>query len=220
MKPASEFNVNPSCSLNPSVNAFSLDNVAALAAQIAKKQPDAIFFAGRNDRGASLLRQQLGKLGLNQIPFVGGDALVNEANTFFGALGSDAANLYATFPAIDPSTFPTGTSEEATFYSQYQNKFGFPPVAYSATGYDAANIILQTIKDMIDAGQPITSANVAQAVLGNDSGKDDFVGVTGNRIHFDQNGDNVGQQIYTIYQSKLQPQGSWDWDPLRTQPAE
>lgn len=213
VKPAAEFSVDPSCTFNPNAKPFSLEQVATLAAQIKSKNPDAIFFAGRNDRGASLLRQQLG----NQIPFVGGSALVNEADRFFGALKSDAANMYATLPTLDPSTFSSGTSDEATFYSQYLSKFNSAPVAYSANGYDAANIIIQTIKNMIDEGQPITSANVAAAVLKNDLGKDDFVSITGDKIHFNQDGDNIGSHVYTLYQSKQQPQGSWEWNPIATQ---
>jgi branched-chain amino acid transport system substrate-binding protein len=204
VKPPQEYSKNPSCSLNPGTNAFSTDNIAALATKIRDEQPDAIFFGGRPDRGASLLRKQLGELGLDQVPFVGPSALVTNKDAFFKTIGSHATNVYATFPVADPSTFTSGTA--TTFSKEYQKLFGKYPGTYSANGYDAANIILQAIKDLIDAGKPVTRENVAQAVL---SGN--FTGVAGNNIHFDQNGDNIGQRVYTIYQSQQDSQGAWDF---------
>lgn len=220
VKSPHDFSINPSCSLN---KAFSTDDVTVLATHIAhlQPQPDAIFFAGLPANGAVQLRLQLGVMGLNRVPFVGGDAFVNQAGTFFTRPNFDATNMYATFPAPDPSTFLSGTPAEMRFYSQYQKMFGFSPVPYSAYGYDAANIILQAIKNMLDAGQSITPANVAQAVLDNDSEENDFISLTGNSIHFNQDGDNIGPQSYTIYQAEQKkPLDTWDWHPYSTQSIE
>lgn len=208
-----ELSSDPSCSLNPSEQAFSTDNLAALAAKIAKANPDAIFFGGFTDRGAGSLRHQLGLAGLGQKPFVGGDALISDGNAFFKAASPYTANIYATFPAADPATFAFGSPTEATFFSQYHAMFQVDPTGYSANGYDAANIIIQSITDLIKMRQPVTSANVAQTVLNNDFGKD-FVGIAGNRIHFDQNGDNIGQRQYTIEQSEQRLDGTIGWMDL------
>jgi hypothetical protein len=213
IKLPNELSSDPSCGLNPGIQAFSTDNTAALAAKIAKVHPDAIFFGGFTDRGAGLLRHQLGEIGLGQTPFIGGDALISDGNTFFTASSPYTTSIYATFPAADPKTFPSGSASEATFFSQYLAKFGVNPEGYSANGYDATNIILQSIEDLIKRGKPVTSGNVAQVVLNNDFGQD-FVGVAGNRVHFDQNGDNIGQRQYTIEQSGRQPDGTLGWTPV------
>ncbi|HEU5378281.1 MAG TPA: bifunctional serine/threonine-protein kinase/ABC transporter substrate-binding protein, partial [Ktedonobacteraceae bacterium] len=190
VKPASEYQIDHACSLKPQTQAFSTDNLVALAQVIQNDHPDAIFFGGLNDRGAGLLRRQLGELGLAKVPFVGASALVADADTFFRTIGPDAANVYATFPAADPSTFTSGTA--ATFSREYQKTFATPPGAYSANGYDAARIVLQAIQGIVDAGASVTPANVVQAVLGHS-----FMSVTGKQIHFNENGDNIGQRVYT-----------------------
>jgi ABC-type branched-subunit amino acid transport system substrate-binding protein len=207
IKPTDDYKTDHSCSqLSRNTEAFSMDNIAALATKIRDEHPDAIFFGGRHDRGAGLLRKQLGELGLDQIPFVGGGGLVANEEAFFNTIGSHAVNVYATFPAADPSTFTSG--ESATFSKEYQKEFGKSPEGYSANGYDAANIVLQVIKALIDEGKPVTRESVAQGVLSGD-----FTGVAGNTIRFDQNGDNIGKRVYTIYQSQ-QSQGTWDWKVL------
>jgi serine/threonine protein kinase len=213
VKLPTELNTDPHCSLNPSIQAFSTENLAALAAQIAKVHPDAIFFAGFTDRGAGALRYQLGEVGLGQSPFVGGSTLISDGNTFFTAASPYTTNLYATFPAADPATFSSGSESEATFSSQYSAEFHMDPAGYSANGYDAANIIIQSIKDLIKRGQAVTSENAAQAVLNNDFGQD-FTGVAGNRIHFDPNGDNIGPRQYTIEHGEPQSDGTWGWIPV------
>jgi ABC-type branched-subunit amino acid transport system substrate-binding protein/CHAT domain-containing protein len=210
VKPPDEYKKDHSCSqLSPRTEAFSTDNIPALAAKIRDEYPDAIFFSGRPDRGAGLLRQQLGELGLDSVPFVGGGGLVANGN-FFTTLGSHAANIYATFPAADPSTFTSGTG--AMFINDYKNEFGTSPQGYTANGYDAANIILQVVQDLINKDQPVTRESVAQAVLSHN-----FTGVAGNNIQFDQYGDNIGKRVYTIYESKQQTLGTWDWMALGQQ---
>lgn len=211
VKPRNEYKLDRSCSLNSGTDAFSIeDNRAELAVKLRDKHPDVIFFGGRPDRGAGLLRQHLGLLGLGELPFMGGSAFVANKSELFKNLGSYTANIYAAFSAPDPSTFTFGTAE--TFSKKYQEVFLKSPGAYSANGYDAANIILQAIKTLIDTGKPVTRESVFQAVLSTN-----FVGVTGNYISFNQNGDNVGQRVYTIYQSQRQSQGTWDFKVLAQQ---
>jgi branched-chain amino acid transport system substrate-binding protein len=185
-----------------------MDNIGALAAKIRDAHPDAVFFGGLNVQGAGLLLKDLRELGLDQISFVGtGGAFIAQADTFFGTIGSHAANAYAIIAGADPSTFTTGAP--ATFSQQYQNEFRTPPEPLSAGGYDAANIVIQAIKGLIDAGKPVTKESVVEAVL---SGT--FTGVTSSNIHFDEHGDNIGQRVYTLYQSQQQSQNTWDWKVL------
>jgi branched-chain amino acid transport system substrate-binding protein len=206
VKPATEFSRNRTCSLNSGTDAFSIDNIAALAAKIRDQKPDAIFFGGRPDRGAGPLRSELGKLGLDQIPFVGPSAFIANPDAFLGATDSHSGNVYAVFDAADPSTFKNGKA--ATFSQEYEKKFGKAPGAYSANGYDAAHIILEVIKTLIDNRQQVTRESVAQGVL---SGT--FTGVADNYIRFDSNGDNIGKRLYTIYQSQ-ESQGKWSFKVL------
>jgi serine/threonine-protein kinase len=203
VKPSQEYNKDHSCSpLKPDTEAFSMENIAELAVKIRDQQPDAILFGGRPDRGAGLLRKHLGELGLDQIPFLGAGPFLAIKDTFLQTMGSHAVNVHAIVSGADPSTF---TGAAATFSKDYQKNFGRPPTIISTNAYDAANIILQVIKALIDAGKPVTRESVVQGVL---SGK--FTGVTGNSIFFDQNGDNIGQRVYTIYQTQ-QSQDTWDF---------
>jgi ABC-type branched-subunit amino acid transport system substrate-binding protein len=211
IKSIDDYNKDHSClQLNPSVEAFSMDNIGALATKIQDEHADAVFFGGLNVEGAGLLLKDLRDLGLDQISFVGtGGSFVADAGAFFGRIGSHAAKTYSILAGTDPSTLTT--KEAVTFSHQYQSVFKQPPEPLSAGGYDAANIVIQAIKGLIDAGKPVTKENVAQAVL---SGR--FVGVTSNDIHFDQNGDNIGQRAYTIYQSQQKSQNVWGWEVLTT----
>jgi branched-chain amino acid transport system substrate-binding protein len=207
VKPPEEYSQNHACSqLNPSTEAFSTDNIAALAAKIRDQKPDAIFFGGRPDQGGGLLRKQLGEFGLDQIPFVGPSSFVANKTELLKTMDPYRANVYA--PSV--ADLSTLTSETATtFYRQYQDTFGEPPTNSSATGYDAAKIVLQVIKSLIDTGKPVTRESVTQGVFSST-----FTGVRENRIRFDQNGDNIGQHVYMIYQSQKDFQGAWDMKTL------
>jgi substrate-binding family protein len=210
-KPIDTYNKDHFCSqLDPSIEAFSIDNMAALATKIRDEHADAVFFNGLNIQGAGLLVKNLRELGLNQVPLVGAAGVfVGEADKFFGTIGSHEANAYAILAGTDPSTFTSGAA--ATFSRKYQDEFHRSPEPLSAGGYNAANIVIQAIKGLIDAGKPVTKESVVQAVL---SGN--FTGVTGNHIHFDQNGDNIGQRDYTTYQSQQPSPNSWNWKVFAT----
>lgn len=192
---------NHSCSFNSSAEAFSTNNLDALATKIRDEQADAVFFSGRPEQDAGLLRQELVHLGLDHIPFVGGSALIADKDVFLNEIGSDVKNVYATFPTmVDPSAI------SKTLRNTYSSLFGsqeFP--GYSANGFDAANIVITVIKMLIDNRQSVTSGNVVQNVLGHD-----FMGVAGNQIRFNQNGDNMGTQVYSLYTVQDQ-QGTPSW---------
>lgn len=206
IKLTADYNEDHFCSqLSPNTEAFSMDNIGALAAKIQGTHPDAVFFGGLNIQGAGLLLKDLRELGLDNVSFVGtGGAFIAQAGTFFGTIGSHVTNVYTIIAGSDPSTFTSGAP--ATFSQQYQSEFGTPPEPLSAGGYDAANVVIKAIEGLIDKGKPVTKESIVEAVL---SGT--FAGVTSNNIHFDQHGDNIGQRVYTLYQSQQQSQNTWNW---------
>ncbi len=64
---------------------------------------------------------------------------------------------------------------------------------YAAMSFDAANIEINAIKAVINAGKDVTRANVRDEVA-----KAQLSGVTGT-ITFDANGDNSGPKVFSVY---------------------
>ncbi len=187
----------------PGVTTTPASDIATLANTIRQRTPapDTIFFGGLNT-GAGQLRQQLG----SQFLFVVPSDAVNQSTQFFAAVGSDASNIYATFPGLDPRTFTSGPA--ASFVAHYQKSCNGRPGQYSANGYDAAQIIIETLRHLLRPGMSLAEIRhrLVVAVLGHS-----FVsGVDHHLIRFDEDGDNIGSHAYTIYQSAKRADG-WTW---------
>ena len=76
----------------------------------------------------------------------------------------------------------------------YQKAFNTPPSTYSPEGYDAANAMIQAIKDAKSKGQ-VTRQSVEDAVKNLN-----YKGIT-TTIKFQSNGE-VEQQVINLYQEK------------------
>ncbi len=173
----------------------------SLLTQIASKKPDVIYFGGLDSTGGILIRQQMAQVpGLQSLPFAGGDGLVT--STFSKTIGTTGGGpIFGTVATTDVASAP-GAS---TFLSKYDATYGVANLgAYSAAGYDCANIIIQAIKTAIANGakNPTSSSDAAgaklfrQAVINAIQGIS-FTGVLGPQS-FDANGDTTNRVI-TVY---------------------
>ncbi len=174
----------------------------SLLTQIASRKPDVIYFGGLDSTGGILIRQQMAQVpALQNLPFAGGDGLVT--STFSKTIGTSGGGpIFGTVATVDVAKAPNAQA----FLSAYDSTYGAANLgAYSAAGYDCANIIIQAIKTAIANGAkpPTSSSDSAtaktfrQAVI-NAIQSIQFTGVLGPQS-FDSNGDTTNRVI-TIYQ--------------------
>jgi branched-chain amino acid transport system substrate-binding protein len=143
--------------------------------------------------------------GLQNVPFLVGDGAKTSALAKnIKPLGGGA--VYGSIPGADPAQNP----KFQDFYNAYTKAYGADQYgAYSAGGYDDANILLQAIKIAIqqknavapkDSNDSSTATTFRQAVIDAlKSSSFSYDGVTGH-VTFDQNGDTVSHivSIYTL----------------------
>ncbi len=186
----------------------STTSYVSLLTQIASQKPDVIYFGGLDSTGGILLRQQMQQVAaLKNTPFAGGDGLVTA--TFASTIGTGGGPVYATVATVDVTKNPSA----ADFVQKYQSTYGTLG-AYSAAGYDCANIMIQAVKAAIKGGAqtPQNSGDSAgaktfrQAVI-DALQKVDYNGVTGHHT-FDQNGDTT-DKIITIEKTAGNNKPGW-----------
>ncbi len=132
--------------------------------------PEVLYFGGIYPEGG-LLVKQAGELGLKAV-FVGGDGIIDQK--FLEIAGDAADGAYITF-SPDPVSIPTAKE----FLDKYHDRFG-PHGPYSVYAYDAANILLESIKE---------SGTTEGRALADTIRKGSFEGALGN-VSFDEKGDN------------------------------
>jgi branched-chain amino acid transport system substrate-binding protein len=187
----SVFTANGGTSLGQqSIQSTQASSFPSLAATINSKHPDCVFLDGVTSGGLGLMKKDLVAAGFNG-PAVGGDGIAQDPS-WFSAAGSAAVNSYGSVMAPDTSQFTSST--QTKFLNDYKAAFpGKDITPYTAMSYDAAMIEIQAIKNVIAAGKQVNRENVRAAVQ-----SISYSGVTG-QISFDQNGDNAGNKVYSIY---------------------
>jgi branched-chain amino acid transport system substrate-binding protein len=167
--------------------------IPGLAKKIAATHPDAVFYGGVTSGGGGTLKAQLVQAGYNG-PMVGGDGIVLDP-AYVQQAGSAADGTYASNGAPDPSTLTSGAA--AKFFADYAAAYPTENSgAYRANSFDAANVLIAAINQVISSGNSVTRAAVISAVQ-----NIQYDGVTGH-ISFDKNGDNAGGGIWALYQVK------------------
>ncbi len=200
----------------------STTSYVSLLTQIASKHPDVIYFGGLNSTGGNLIRQQMLQVpGLEKTPISGGDGIVTSdyASIIPFTKGGPA---YGTVATIDEAQVPSAQA----FLQEYTSVYGASAIgAYSAAGFDSANILIQAIKTALANGAhtPQNSSDAAgakafrTAVIAAIQGIS-FNGVLGHQA-FDQNGDTTSK-IITIYKVGPNPPGkpfgTPGWNPVAT----
>jgi len=174
---------------------------SAVLSKIKRFNPDLIYFGGEYP-AASLLTSQADQQGL-KVPLMGGDGIYDP--TYISVAKQAAEGDYATSVGAPTDQLPTAKA----FVDAYAAaKYPDPYSAYGAYAYDAANVIISALAQVLPDQKSITDAlrpKIRQAVQ--DGGID---GVTG-KVSFDQFGDTT-TRILTVYQVQ-----NGAWKPLKTE---
>ena len=144
--------------------------------------PDLIYFGGVTTTGGGLLRKQMTDVGMQNITYMGGDGI--QEDEFLKEAGTAANGSWATVAA----PIAEKLAEAQDFIKTYNAKFTDPKDklgAYSASGFDAANIIIAGV-EQAGADRAKVRAYVA--------GLKDYKGALGT-YGFDQFGDTTAKII-------------------------
>ena len=181
--------------------------------KVAAAKPDFIYFAGLDSTGGINIRKQMENVpALANTPLIGDDGL--QTSAFATAIGTGKGGpVYSTVATTDATHVPAA----AAFIKDYTAKYGALG-AYSAAGYDCAEIIMNAVKAAIAAGakpptndsDTDTAKTFRQAVI-DQIAKTDYNGVTGHQS-FDSNGDTTDKNI-TIYKlADVSGQPGWEYN--------
>lgn len=162
-------------------------NYRFLMARIAQTQPDAIYFGGRTQSNAGqLVKDKVGAGMPNEdVVFMGSDGIIEDS--FLEEAGSAAEGVYATFGGLPASKL---SLEGQDFVKNYEDRFGGNIEAYTAYGYEAANVMLDAIERAHNADGEVTRDNVLRELFATR----DYNGVLGT-WSFDTDGDATLTQL-------------------------
>jgi branched-chain amino acid transport system substrate-binding protein len=166
--------------------------------------PPVVMYGGVTTSGLGLFRKQMASQGLNTIPFVGGDGIVDgsqaTASSFLNIAGEDGdTNSYGTVAAIHDIPNPD------KFAADYKAKFNTDPGSYSAPGYACTQIFLQALKE---AGAGVTDlAQLREKIRAYVADKSHTYDTVLGKVGFDENGDTTQ---HTISYYKYDP-AKKDW---------
>jgi branched-chain amino acid transport system substrate-binding protein len=173
-----------------SIQATQASSFPSLAATIKGTNPDCVFLDGVTSGGLGILWKDLVNAGFKG-PAVGGDGIAEDP-AWLTTAGSAAGNTYGSVAAPDTSQLTSGVA--ASFVSAYKSTYPSADLTpYAAMSYDATMIEINAIKNVIASGKQVTREAVRAAVQ-----SISYDGVTGH-ITFDQNGDNAGTKVFSIY---------------------
>jgi branched-chain amino acid transport system substrate-binding protein len=168
--------------------------LSAMLVAVRAKKPQAIYFGGTADRGATLLRA-VATAGLADIPFVGTDALndggATASGSFLSVVGDGARSAYSVFPGL------VGGPRNAAFEAGYRAEYGVDPTAFAAAGYACAQVVMAALQH-VDANPPANASGLRDAVraAGVDTGA--TFDTTLGPLAFDARGD-VTRRAVAIY---------------------
>jgi len=164
----------------------STQDYGAVAQAVVSSGADGMFYGGY-DAQAALLAKALQAVGYKGIA-MGGNGV--KSSVFTQNSGSAGDGWYFSCGCLDATTAP----QAKDFTAAYKAAFNTDPSTYSPEGYDAANAMIQAIKDAQSKGK-VTRQSVEQAV--NDL---NYKGIT-TTIKFESSGE-VQQQVINLYQQK------------------
>ena len=171
----------------------------SLAATIAAKKPDLVYFGGEYGAkgGAEILADALRKAGLSHVVFMGGDGIY--AQDFInGSSAGGADNALATNVGRDATTDPNAKSFVAAEAKYFP---GSHVAGYDAYAYDAALVLLHAFAKAVSSGQIKVGATMnraARLVIDKQiAATSDLRGSTG-PLSFDANGDSKNH-LFSVY---------------------
>jgi len=168
----------------------------AVLTKIKSLNPEALYYGGVGQAGVKLAKQAY-----DIIPDVikaGGDGVYGA--TFLTGVGFPAAEgWYATIA----SPHLTGDTKAADFIKAYSARWKIAPTDYAITGYDAALVIIDAVKQVAGSGKPVNRSAVRDAIQS--SKVQTIQGV----ISFDANGD-LADRTVSVFQVKKNDGGAPD----------
>lgn len=181
--------------INPGDQDFS-----AVLTKIKPLNPDLIYYGGEFPE-AQLLSSQMDAQGI-KAPLMGGDGIFDP--TYIKTAGQASEGDYCTSVGA-----PTDELESAAeFVEAYTAaKYADPFSAYGAYAYDAANVIINALAEVLGEEDELTAdvrTKIVAAVQ-----KTSFDGATG-KVAFDEFGDNT-TKVLTVYKVTNQ-----EWKPVKT----
>lgn len=174
----------------------SADQFTQLARKIISLNPSAVFYGGRGSSGIVPLKTQLVQHGFTGILMTGDGVALD--TRYIRDAGSATTNTYAT--SLEPVI-----AKNTPFYANYQQIYGptapDAEVSQAAGGYDAAMVLINAIRYVIQTNPTAFHSNIAtlrlavlQAVQSNTTG---YRGLTGT-ISL-RNGDNRAVTTLPVY---------------------
>jgi branched-chain amino acid transport system substrate-binding protein len=162
----------------------------ALLTKAKSLQPEAVFYGGDVSTGGALLRRQMADVGMQKIPFMGGDGI--GTSEFLKIAGPMADHTYYSLAAPDATKLQSAQAFVAAYRKRFKSDIG----GYSANAYTATKIELAAIAAAIAANNGAYPTRAA--VLANVAATKDFTSPIG-QVGFDANGDTTAP-ILTLKQ--------------------
>jgi branched-chain amino acid transport system substrate-binding protein len=171
------------------VDGQSTQNYNPVAQQIKASGADTLFYGGY-DAQAALLAKALVGAGFHGRT-VGGNGI--KSSVFTKDSGAAGNGWYMTCGCQDATVAPSAQA----FAAAYQAKFHTPPSTYSPEAYDAANLIMDAINNILQAGGTVDRTSLLTQI-----NKEDFKGIT-TEIKFQANGELQSSSLtVNLYQQK------------------
>ena len=159
----------------------------AILTKVKGKSPDAVFYGGMDATGGPLLKQGR-ELGLNAVFSFGDGACTDDMTKLAGAA---ADGLLCSQAGLPPQ------AADKKFLDNYKKRFSADPIIYAPFTYDAANMLIEAMKQA-NSAEPAKYLPVLA--------KMEYAGSTG-KIAFDDKGDRKDAEmtIFTMKDGKLAP---------------
>jgi len=164
----------------------------------AAKHPDVLYFGGNYSTGGQVIQKQMQQIpAFSKTVYAGGDGMTGSQD-FYNQIVGNNGQFYVTVAAPDPAKIPAA----AQFVKDYTAKYGAVG-PYSASSFDAMNILIQAIKKALTTTPAAKDAsdtaggNAFRAAVIAALKQTDYTGVTGHTT-FDANGDTTNK-VFTIY---------------------
>ena len=164
-------------------------NYAPIATQIVSSGADAVFYGGY-DAAAAQLAKALQTAGFKGRAVSGNGSL---DSTFTKNAGAAGDNWYFTCGCQDPTKAP----QSAAFITAYKAMFNEDQSTYSAEAYDAANVYISVINQIVTSGAVPTRATILAALP-----SVNYQGITAD-IKFEANGEvDANTLIVNLFQDQ------------------
>jgi ABC-type branched-subunit amino acid transport system substrate-binding protein len=197
--------------VSPPLDMCLADCTGSEVEAILAKNPDLVFCAADTYAGCAELKRDLVAAGYTR-PMLGGDGITNDP-AWLTLAAAGAANAFGvtSLPDVSALTSPRARAFVAAYKTFVAGRPENTLSPLSIIAYDAANTLIAAITRAIQQGNG-RSLPFLRAQTGAELASHSFTysGVTGD-IAFDDNGDNGGQQIFSLYEVKGSSGSSSQW---------